>query len=60
MSVLWETRAPAESEQQACPHDKVEYLGSNAMFRCIGPDGGCGAEMCIPEWEDRYKRKCDE
>lgn len=50
-------RVPAEPvrlspEQQACPHDQLEWLGWKGLFRCIGPDGGCGAEMVIPELEE--------
>lgn len=70
MSVIWETRAPEQPirlspEQQACPHDKVEYLGHSALFVCVGrkvesTDGerlepGCGAEMVIPEYEENLR-----
>ena len=39
-------------EQEACPHDKLKWLGYQGLFVCVEPDGGCGAEFVMPELEE--------
>ena len=38
-------------EQATCPHQEVRRI-AKGIFRCIGPDGGCGAELVVPEYEE--------
>jgi hypothetical protein len=47
-----ETPIRLTPEQQACPHEQLEWQGCKGIFRCVGPDGGCGAELVVPELEE--------